>query len=221
MRSSPNVKIIEATAEFLEKHMLGRIALALGLSVCVPALAEAQDYLLRSGDVVEVTVQEDENLNRRVMIRPDGKVSLPLSGTLSAAGGTPEALQREITRRLKESFVADPTVTVSLVALAEEPESALTDNEALLPSVYVIGEVANPGRYEFNDKVNVLQALSLAGGLGVFAAKDRIQVRRHVNQSEVVEIFDYSVIEDGELAVAEIPLSDGDVIVVPERGLFE
>ena len=85
----------------------------------------------------------------------------------------------------------------------------------------VLGEVVTPGRFELSDtgRVTVLQALSLAGGLDRFAAKDRIQVRRAGANGESVMIFDYEAVERGN-AVELIELRDGDVVVVPERGLF-
>lgn len=185
--------------------------LATGLS------ASAQDYLLKPGDRIDVSVLEDPGLNRQLLIRPDGKVSLPLAGTLQAADRTPEALQTAIRRALSRDFVEPPTVTVSVIDVAEEDP---IDEEALI-TIYVIGEVGQPGRYDVETPIDLLQALALSGGPGVFAARDRVQVRRRASDGESVMLFDYEQIEDGATPAQFVALEDGDVIVVPERGLFD
>lgn len=202
------------------------IFLALGTSIAVAqstdgdtaAVVTGQDYLLAIGDVVEVTVQEDPNLDRRAMIRPDGKINLPLAGTMVAAGSTIEDLQNEVFLRLKSSFVFEPTVTVSLVALSETSPAVASVGEA---AIYVLGEVGRAGRYEAELPLDILQALSLAGGPGPFAATKRIQIRRRIDGQEALLFFNYRDVEAGEIAATNMELMDGDVIVVPKRGLFE
>jgi polysaccharide export outer membrane protein len=170
--------------------------------------------VLKPGDVVEISVLEDSSLNRQALVRPDGKISMPLAGTLQAADRTPEALQADLRQRLAKDFIEAPTVTVSLV-------SASADEDEDLRFIYVLGQVANPGRFEVTEPLNILQALAIAGGPGVFAAKSRIQLRkRDENGGETVRLFDYAAVEDGsghELLV----VGYGDIVVVPERGLFE
>ena len=195
----------------------------LTMGLAIPPIAEAQtgrplvsEYRLQPGDSVQVSVLEDMSIDRQVLVRPDGKISLPLVGTVQAAGRTPEALQAAVRQALAPQFVAPPTVTVSLVGLGEEYRE-------LLPVVYVLGEVATPGRftYEPEQPMNVLQALSLAGGPDVFAAKRRIQIHRMVGGQKQVMLFDYKAIEEAEGVPEILQILDGDVIVVPERGLFE
>lgn len=189
----------------------------------VPFLVSGDDYFLKEGDVIEVTVREDPGLNRRLMIGPDGKVNMALAGVVIAAGNTVEAVQNDIFRRLQSSFVADPTVTVSLVALGAGDASGLLGGDGALDSktIFVMGRVARPGPYSVDRSIGVLQALSLAGGFDDFAATKRIQVRRTENGQETVHLFNYDDVEDGELAQSNIELLDGDTIVVPKRGLFE
>ena len=172
-------------------------------------IVTGEDYFLKEGDVIEVTVREDPNLNRRLMIGPDGKINMTLAGVILARGQTVEAVQSDIFRRLKSQFVSDPTVTVSLVALAESEETLLPE-EVELMSVFVTGEVVQDGRFEVEGPVSVLQAIALAGGLGDFAAKRRIQVRRRDGGREIVQQFNYEEVESGEALDSNIDLVDGD-----------
>jgi polysaccharide export outer membrane protein len=193
------------------------LGLCLATILAVAGVSKAQDYLLQPGDRIEVSVLEDPGLNRTVLVRPDGRISLPLAGTVMAGGQTPEAVQSAIRRALSRQFVQPPTVTVALVSLAD-PAAAAAAGSA---TVYVVGEVNRPGALNVTLPIDVLQALALAGGPGTFAARQRIQVRRRGAGGETVLLFDYDMIEDGLVPSAEIALADGDVIVVPERRLFE
>jgi polysaccharide export outer membrane protein len=187
--------------------------------LCVAGSAQAQtestgDYMLVPGDKIDISVLEDPTLNRQALVRPDGKISMPLAGAIAVEGLTPEAVQALIRRRLAKDFVAPPNVTVSLIAIGEDET---------LPVFYVLGEVTTPGRFTFEEEkpVTVLQALSLAGGLDVFAARTRIQVRRYAGDTETLLLFDYEAVEDGGGLMTPLFIEDGDVIVVPESGLFE
>jgi len=199
----------------MRRHLLAWLIAGL----CVTGLAQAQtesagNYLLAPGDLIDINVLEDPTLNRQALIRPDGNISMPLAGTIAAAGRTPEAVQGLIRRRLAKDFVEPPNVTVALVALGIEGEEE--------PAFYVLGEVAQPGRFTFDEEtpVTVLQALALAGGLDVFAARKRVQIRRYADNVETLQLFDYDAVESGEGLLPPLFIEDGDVIVVPERGLF-
>lgn len=248
--------------------MMAAFAMVLMAAPAGDALAQA--YELKPGDIVEITVLEDPSLNRRVLIGPDGAISLPLAGSVQAGGSTLNTLQTGIASRLRGQFVNPPSVTVSLVALGPETLDPLTDGEGEvvdpaeeeLISFYVLGEVARPGRYEFepDSPISVLQALAIAGGPGVFAARSRIQVRSRVPDPnalppapeeteqdaddaesadaasledddapppppvamlEELRLFDYAAVEAGDPESTLLFVRDGDVIIVPERGLFE
>jgi polysaccharide export outer membrane protein len=198
------------------------IWLALILAMVPPALAQ-DPYRLQAGDVVEITVIEDPNLNRRVLVGPDGRISLPLAGSVVAAGRTLAEVQSSVQSGLAGNFVRPPTVSASLVALGPPPLPELEEEELELFSVYVLGEVNRPGRYDYesDEPISVLQALALAGGPGVFADRDAIQVRNLEDGAEKIRIFDYDAVEKGLGATLATALSDGAVIVVPERGLFD
>ncbi|MEL6768513.1 MAG: polysaccharide biosynthesis/export family protein [Pseudomonadota bacterium] len=210
---------------------------ALACFLSYSGFAAAQSFTLKPGDVISVTVLEDENLSRVALVQPDGLISLPLAGTIQAEGRTPEQVQQAILARLASDFITPPTVTVSLQSLGAESleegveERAeddgipgIDEEAAALPGqVYVIGVVGRPGAVliEPGRRLTVLQALALAGGPGVFAAIKRIQVRRLTETGEEVFLFNYNDVEDGDRTVEPLVLVDGDVIVVPERGLFE
>lgn len=205
------------------------LGLLLGLVLAaLPGLAAAQDlgpdgrYRLSPGDSIQITVLEDPELDREVLLPPDGRISMPLAGTFNAAGQTTDGLQNLIRSRLRGKFVQPPSVTVSLRALADVVED---EDEIDLAAIYVLGEVTRPGRYEYEaeEPITVLEALSLAGGLGPFAARARIQVREVVAETETLRLFDYDAVEAGLLNTPRdlAELGDGAIIIVPERGLFE
>ncbi|MEL6264106.1 MAG: polysaccharide biosynthesis/export family protein [Pseudomonadota bacterium] len=184
-------------------------------------------FTLRPGDLISVTVLEDPNLSRQLLVRPDNKVSMPIAGVIDVTDLKPEDLERIILRRLASDFITPPTVSVALTGLGAanqrfQAEGLLDEVETLEGRVYFIGEVNGRGSIGFNmeDGIDILQALSLAGGVTPFAATQRIQIRRRAETGEQIFLYDYELIEDGEF-VEPLMLEDGDVIVVPQRGLFE
>lgn len=196
------------------------VAIVVWLAAGLTAFGQGA-YRLQPGDLIEITVIEDDKLNRQVLIRPDGRISLPLAGTVRASGRTPEALQSAISSRLSKDFVQPPNVTVSLVSLAQ-PRFGDDEEEVELNTVFVVGQVANPGRFQYpaDEPITVLKALSLSGGPGAFAARKRIQIRRQTKDDVMVFEFNYKAVESGRRLETDIELVDGDVIVVPERGFF-
>ena len=121
------------------------------------------------------------------------------------------------------NFVEPPTVTVAVVSVREDVEEEV--EEIVLNDVYVLGEVARPGRFEYEDDepLTVLQALSLAGGVGPFAAIKRIQVREVIDGIETVRLFNYEAVQEGAgVSAADFePLTDGAILIIPERGFLE
>ena len=198
--------------------VLSVFVLTLAFLTGMVAPGSAQDYSIQPGDRLEISVLEDPGLNRTVLVRPDGRFSMPLAGTINAAGSTPEQVQALIRQRLARSFVTPPEVTVSLAQIGDP--AAFTAIDTM--EIYVLGQVARPGVYEVRPPIDALSALAVAGGTGNFAALSRIQVRRRVpGGGESVFVLDYESIEAGAVPSAHIELQDGDVIVVPERRLFE
>src|SRR5687767_13407608 len=121
-------------------------------------------FLLGPEDVLEITVWGNKDLTRTTPIRPDGLISMPIIGDVQAAGLTADALAKRIAERLK-AVAMNPTVSVAVTELNSY-------------SVYVLGEVAKPGKYQFKSYVTVLQAISTAGGFTDYARKNKLQVLR-------------------------------------------
>jgi polysaccharide export outer membrane protein len=198
-----------------------KIGLAI-LAVLLAGAAQAQSvYTIRPGDTLEISVLEDANLNRQVLVRPDGRISIPLVGDVVAAGQTPEALKAAITSGLASSFSIAPNVTVALASVAVPTVTGPIAPATI--SVYILGEVGNPGAFEMKPGTTMLQALSIAGGLGRFAAPKRIQIRSTDPKTgqEYVRNFNYDAFVNGGVAGGVLKLNPGDVIIVPERRLFE
>lgn len=176
--------------------------------------AFAENYMVSAGDQLQISVFQDPKLDRQVLVRPDGKISFPLAGHVMAAERSLEALEAALTSRLQKFYNEQLDVSVALASVtAAAPEDQIT--------IYIMGEIRNPGQFILREQTNVLQAIALSGGLGTFASKRRIQVRRHQDGVDILIPFDYTGIETGENFDGNFFLQDGDVIVVPEKRLFE
>ena len=182
------------------------------LLALLPSVAGAQDgddpYRINPGDVLQISVWQDPNMLREIVVLPDGSISYLLVGEIAAANRLPAEIERKIEMRLEEKNIFNnPLVSVSIV----EPRGY---------QVYVLGEVGNPGVYSMIRRIDVLQALSLAGGLSEFADEDGIKILRRTNgQQEIVE-FNYSNVEEGIGLETNIILRSGDTIVVPASTIF-
>lgn len=177
------------------------------------ALAQAAGYRIQPGDTLSVTVLEDETLNRQALVLPDGRISVPLAGSIRAAGQSVESVEKIIADRLASNFAVRPNVFVSVTAV---------DEDALTFPIYVLGRVAEPGIREVEVGTNLLQAIAVAGGLDRFAATKRIQLRRrNADGQEQIFTFNYKAVERGAAIESMITMREGDVILVPERRLFE
>ena len=169
--------------------------------------AAAEAYRLNPGDVLQISVWKEEGMQRDVLVLPDGTISFPLAGHIQAAGRSPQELQNVLIDRLKKYF-AGPVITVSVMQL--------TGNK-----IFVIGQVRAPGQFLANRPIDVMQALSLAGGLTTFADEDAIRVLRRANNGQQKAIsFNYAEISKGRGLNRNIVLRSGDVVVVPTSGLF-
>ncbi len=163
--------------------------------------AAVGDYLIGPGDLLDISVWKDEALTKTVVVLPDGKISFPLVGEVSAAGKTVAQLKKEMEEKLVR-YVPDMVLTVEV----KQCNSML---------VYVIGRVNTPGRFVLNANVNVLQALAMAGGLNPFARKDGIKIFRHEGGKTLIFPFRYGEVADGKHLEENIWLRQGDLILVP------
>ena len=153
------------------------------------------DYRLVPGDKLRIEVYRDEQLSQSVQVRPDGKITLPLVNDVPAAGRTPTELRDAIAAALK-GYITNPTVTVIVV-------------ETVPPVIYVMGEVNNPGPQPLQGKLDILQALSTAGGFKDFANTKKIMIRRG---SEMLR-FNYNDAIRGRATA--LLLQPGDTVIVP------
>jgi polysaccharide export outer membrane protein len=143
------------------------------------------------GDRIKVTVYGEDNLNGVYDVDPAGNVSLPLAGTIRAAGHSKRDLEREITRRYRSDFLQDPKVTVDFAAYRP---------------FYVMGEAEKPGEFPYRHGLNVISAVATAGGPTYRASRSSVLIK-HAEQDVWVE---YPM-------VPTIPVAPGDIIRVPER----
>ena len=176
--------------------------------------ALAQSAALQPGDPLNISVYQDPKLDRTVVVGPTGMISFPLAGQIRAGGLTPAQLENVLRQRLKGRFTEEPDVTVSLAAL-RSPE------EDLKPRIFITGEVLRPGFYVMRTRRDLMQAIAEAGGFSPFAATRRIQVRRKINGAELIFVFNYNDFFSGVNLADNIALRVGDVVIVPEKGLFE
>jgi len=199
-----------------------RLLTALLLMAGLAGAAAAQsNYRIQPGDTLQVEVLEDSNLNRNVLVLPDGSISFPLAGSVKAGGRTVDAVSRTLASEMASNFAVEPTVLVSVAALA--PKTPRAESEPDLMNVYILGEANAPGRKEVLPGTTLLQFLAEAGGLSRFAAEKRIQLRRVNPDSgqETVYRFNYRSMGGADSISGTTVLAPGDVIVVPERRLFE
>lgn len=189
---------------------LARLLLALSLATSIalapataaepPASADPA-YRLGPEDVVEVSVWREESLKKEILVRPDGAISFPLVGDVPASGRTTEELRADLTQRLGR-FLSDPVVSVTVLRIAAQ-------------KIYVVGRVNKPGEFVSGRYIDVLQALSMAGGLTPFASANDIRVMRRQGAKQVILPFPYAEVIRGRSVERNIILQPGDVVVVP------
>ena len=159
------------------------------------------DYIIGPGDILDISVWKEQALTKLVTVLPDGKISFPLVGTISAGGKTLNQVTEELEKKLAR-FVPD----LSLSVVVHQVNSML---------VYVIGKVHHPGRFILNTNVDVLQALAMAGGLTPFAEQGNIKIFREAESGKKMFKFDYDDVSSGKKMEQNIMLKRGDTIVVP------
>lgn len=198
---------------------MARLLISTLMLIVFGSMVSAQgSYKIRSGDVLTIEVLEDATLNRSALVLPDGTVTVPLVGSVVAGGQTLSAVQSSIIAGLSPNFASAPSVFVTIQTLGTR-----TTGTRRSIDVFVIGAVNNTGKTRITSGTSLLQFLAESGGLTKFAAKKRIQVRRTDSNSgkAVVFNFNYKAIESGSASANSLILQSGDVIVVPERRLFE
>jgi polysaccharide export outer membrane protein len=158
-------------------------------------------YIIGSMDILEIQVWKEPDFSRQALVRPDGKITLPLVGDLHVLGMTTMALKELLTDKLKD-FIDSPEITVILV-------------ESHSKNFYIIGKITQPGTYPLMKDMTVLQAISVAGGLGEWADSDSIRIIRKSSGKEKILHFDYKKVVSGKDLEQNILLQPNDTIIVP------
>ena len=185
--------------------------LILALLAVTPALADG--YTISPGDTLKIEVLEDNTLNRAVLVDPKGGIALPDVGSFKVAGQSVDAISAAIAAKIGGNFATPPHVYVALQQVAVPV--AGTGN---LVDVYVVGEANKAGKLSVKSGTSALQAFAEMGGFTKFAATKRIQIR-HADATTTQ--LNYDAIESGASTAGTMTLKAGDVIIVPQRHLFE
>jgi len=172
---------------------------ALGVTPTAPAVDPS--YRLGAEDVILISVWKDEQLTREVVVRPDGMFSFPLVGDIQAEDRTIEEIRTDLVKRLTK-YIPNPNVSAAVTKI-------------LSYKIYVVGRVNKPGEYLIGHYTDVVQALSLAGGLTPFAAENDIKVLRRFKGHQQVFLFRYGDVRKGQDLEQNILLQRGDSVMVP------
>ena len=173
-----------------------------GTGLAFPQKGEtSEDYLIHPADVLEISIYGENELTRKLIVRPDGKISFPLIGDIKVAGHSPTEVKAIIDKKVS-------------VFIPEASSAVIVDQLGSL-KYYVVGQVARPGMFNVASSLTVLQALSLAGGLKTFADQNSIIIIRGHGKDAKNIPFDYSQVKKGKHLEQNILLERGDVVLVP------
>ena len=171
------------------------------LPIMGSAQIEEEAYWVKPGDILRISVWGEPELQDTVLVTPDGTFSFPLVGHVYAKEKTAAQLQEIVKQRLTR-YISEPAVSVSL--------QEINGN-----AIYVLGQVNAPGVFVLTRAVDVMQALSMAGGTTPFAALNDILILRRDASGQVALPFRYSEVSKGRNLAQNIRLESGDVVVVP------
>lgn len=163
--------------------------------------AQQLSYAVQAGDVLEISVWKEPDLQRQVLVRPDGAFSFPLVGDVDSRGKTIADLNKIVSERLAR-YISGAVVTISVQEIKGN-------------KIFVIGQVNKPGEFIVNPSVNIMQALSMAGGMTAFASTNDIVVLRGQGKAQTATPFRYSEVSRGRSLGQNILLVSGDIVVVP------
>ncbi|HEY5703729.1 MAG TPA: polysaccharide biosynthesis/export family protein [Gammaproteobacteria bacterium] len=202
--------VVVAISLLLKRVVVGVLASVLFIAPLTTAFADSPvvnqvvsggEYEIGPEDLLDISVWKEKDLQKEVLVRPYGWITFPLVGNIQAKGKTALQLQEEITQWLKQ-YIPNPVVSVSVKKIAGY-------------KIFVIGRVNKPGDYVVGRYIDVLQALSLAGGLTPFAEEGNIKIVRKENGKETILRFNYADVKKGRRLEQNITLQSGDVIIVP------
>lgn len=195
----------------------------IGLAVMTVSVMAQGNYRLKSGDTITVEVLEDAQLNRSLLVLPDGSISFPFAGEIRAGGRTVGEVRSAITAGIASNFANTPTVFVTVSSLRPVVPSTAAPAAPATIDIFFTGEVGSPGPKTVAPGTTFLQAMSLSGGFTNFAATKRVQLRRTDAATGAQSVFEinFKALSQGAKLDQAIFMQEGDVILVPERRLFE
>ena len=192
------IRIILVTAVLMISNIGATLSAESSNTGVVPV---AGSYQIGPGDLLDISVWKEEDMQLQVLVKPDGGITFPLVGDHQASGLTTAELTEQLKQKLKR-YIPNPVVTVSVL-------------NSVSNKIYVVGKVSRPGEYKATHYMDVLQALSLAGGLTPFAESDEIKIIRRSNGRKEIFDFDYDKVISGKKLDMNIILKAGDTVAVP------
>jgi polysaccharide export outer membrane protein len=181
----------------------GADAVETDVTTTINSASNAGGYSIQPGDKLEISVYGEDDLQKELTVGPGGGITFPLIGDINAKGKTVDQLRSEVKEKLAQ-FIPQAAVSVSI-------------KEVIGNKVHVLGQVKSPGEYILTGSADVMQALSMAGGVTAFAALRKIKILRRdsVTQAQSVIGFNYSDVIKGKNLGQNILLHSGDTVVVP------
>ena len=164
-------------------------------------LCYGQDYRIGAEDVIEVSVWKEPDFSREVVVRPDGKISLPVLGDVQAEGLTPETL----TEYLEEAFAQ----------YIKTPKVSVIVRQINSLKIYVLGQVQTPGVFPLQGEMTLLQAIAQAGGFAEWAKKGDVILLRKTNEGDQRIVVNLNKVIRGKEGGEDVRLQSGDKIIVP------
>lgn len=161
----------------------------------------SEEFVIGAEDTLAINVWKEPELSTTVVVRPDGKITLPLVNEIQASGLTTKQLQERISERLKD-FVSSPVVTVMVKDIKSQ-------------SVAIMGEVGHTGVFPFGSPMTVLELIGRAGGFKEYAKKTKIKILRTENGRQIQFRFNYKDYIKGKNPEQNIVLKNGDTVIVP------
>ena len=176
----------------------------LGAPDSVEAQALRTIPLVRPGDKLNITVFQFPDLSGEYLVDVAGNVDMPLIGTVEAAGSSPADLRRRLEALYRESYLTDPTINVAVT-------------QTTTPAITVEGSVRDPGVFEIDRELTLLQAVAMANGLDTYANPKKVVIFRQIDGRRAAAAFDLSAIRDGEMEDPQV--FGNDIVVVDGSGL--
>lgn len=157
-------------------------------------------YIIGPGDILDISVWKNEALSKLVPVLPDGYIFFPLIGEVKAGGKNVSRFQKDLEEKLIH-YIPQPSLSVIV--------------KQVNINIYIIGKVQHPGMFKLNANINVLQALTMAGGLNLFAKRNKIKILRKIDNLTKIYEFMYDDVSAARNLDQNIDMVRGDVIVVP------